>query len=66
MLNTNLRWDTTKEIIEEGFKILKEVSEELNIPIIFLCIDERRKDLADGIEVDIFPLKLFVSPIPIQ
>ncbi len=66
VLNTNLRWDTTKEIIEEGFEILKEVSEELNIPILFLCIDERRKDLADGIEVDIFPLKLFVSPIPIQ
>jgi signal recognition particle GTPase len=66
VLNTNLRWDTTNEIIEEGFEILKAVSDERGIPIIFLCIDERRKDLADSINLDVFPMKLFVSPIPIQ
>ncbi len=31
--DTNISDETTKEIIEEGYKVVKEVSEQLNIPI---------------------------------
>lgn len=31
--DTNISDETTKEIIEDGYKIVKEVSEQLNIPI---------------------------------
>lgn len=65
VLNTNLRWETTEEIIKEGFNILKSVSEEIGIPILFACVDEKRVSLMDSVEVEVFPLKLFVSPIPI-
>jgi len=40
VLNTNLRWDTTKEVVEEGFEILKAVSDERGIPIIF-CVSTK-------------------------
>jgi hypothetical protein len=65
VLNTNLRWETTYEIIKEGFSILNEVSKELSIPILFGCVDESKLSLMDSLDVDVFPLKLFVSPIPI-
>jgi hypothetical protein len=60
-----LRWETTYEIIKEGFSILNEVSKELSIPILFGCVDESKLSLMDSLDVDVFPLKLFVSPIPI-
>lgn len=65
VLNTNLRWETTGEIIKEGFSILSAVSKELSIPILFGCVDESKMSLMDSLDVDVFPLKLFVSPIPI-
>ncbi|MGC9100504.1 MAG: ATP-binding protein [Caldisericum sp.] len=65
ILNTNLRWETTREIIKEGYEILKKVSEELSIPIIFAGIDESKTDLVDSLDLDVFPIKLFISPIPI-
>ncbi|MGB9794550.1 ATP-binding protein [Caldisericum exile] len=65
ILNTNLRWETTREIIKEGYEVLKKVSEELSIPIIFAVIDESKTDLVDSLDLDVFPIKLFISPIPI-
>lgn len=65
VLNTNLRWETTKEIIKEGYEVLRSVSEELSLPIIFAGVDESKLALMDSLDVDVFPLKLFVSPIPI-
>lgn len=65
ILNTNLRWETTGEIIKEGFSILNEVSRELSIPILFGCVDESKLSLMDSLDVEVFPLKLFISPIPI-
>ncbi|BAL80337.1 nucleotide-binding protein [Caldisericum exile] len=65
VLNTNLRWETTKEIIKEGYEVLKNVSYELSLPIIFAGVDESKLALMDSLDVDVFPLKLFVSPIPI-
>jgi len=65
ILNTNLRWETTKEIIVDGLEILSEVSKELNVPILFAGIDEKKVALMDSLDVEVFPLKLFVSPIPI-
>ncbi|MBQ3118838.1 MAG: hypothetical protein IJC10_03645 [Clostridia bacterium] len=40
--DTNISDETTKEIIEEGYKIVKEVSKHLNIPIKYVvsAIDE--------------------------
>jgi len=65
ILNTNLRWETTGEIIKEGFSILNEVSRELSIPILFGCVDESKLSLMDSLDVEVFPLKLFISPIPV-
>lgn len=65
VLNTHLRWETTSEIVREGYDIVREVSNELNIPIAFLCVDENHKELVDSIDLPYFPLKLFVNPLPI-
>ncbi|MGB9694732.1 MAG: hypothetical protein ACP5SB_04875 [Caldisericaceae bacterium] len=65
VFNSNLRWATTKESIQDGFKIVKSVSDETGIPIMFGCVDERKIDLIDSINLPILPLKLFVNPLPI-
>jgi len=64
VFNTNLRWDTTREVIEEGFKIVKSVSYETKIPIAFAAVDENRSDLFDIFEVPVLKLKLFITPLP--
>lgn len=38
--NTNLVDETTAEDIVQGFKVLEQVSNELNIPIAFSCVNE--------------------------
>jgi len=65
VFNSNLRWETTRETIENGFEIVKSVSAETGIPIMFGCIDERSISLVDSIDLPILPLKLFVNPLPI-
>jgi len=63
--NTNLRWETTKEIIMKGYRIVKEVSRETKLPIRFACVDEQHKDVARQLDLPTLPLKLFVNPLPL-
>ena len=42
--NTNLINETEEEDIIRGEEILKEVSKQLNIPIVYTVIEETRKD----------------------
>lgn len=64
VFNTNLRWETTREVIEEGFKVVSSVSNKTGIPIAFGVVDESSKELFEIYKVPIFKLKLFVSPLP--
>ncbi len=43
--NTNLMDETTQEMIDEGEKVLQEVSNQLGIPILYTVIEENKKDL---------------------
>ncbi len=64
VFNTNLRWETTEETLLKGFDIVKSVSDETGLPIVFGCVDAERKELADKLDIPILPLKLFVNPLP--
>ncbi len=64
VLNPNLRWETTKETIREAYEIASDVSERTGLPISFICVDEKRPELLDGINIPALPLKLFVNPLP--
>lgn len=61
--NTNLSYETTVDMIKEGFEIVKEVSEKINIPIAFTAV---REDLASQVKeevgTNIFPIKIFMLP----
>ncbi len=56
--NTNLLRDTTKEDVLLGEQLVKEVSKELNLPIVFTSVKE---DLANNkFEGEVMPLKLYL------
>lgn len=61
--NTNLSYETTVEDIVRGQKIVKEVSEKINIPVRYTCV---REDLIDKLPQEmlgeIFKIKLFMKP----
>ena len=65
VFNTNLRWETTKEIIMKGYSIVKEVSDETELPIRFASVDEQHTDVARQLDLPVLPLKLFVNPLPL-
>jgi hypothetical protein len=46
--NPNLIAETTPEIVEKGHLLVERASDELGLPVAFLCMEERL--LADGIE----------------
>jgi hypothetical protein len=54
--DTNISDETTKEIIEEGYEIVKEVSERLNLPIKYVvsAIDE---DFTEEIKNKLFKIE---------
>lgn len=64
VLNTHLRWETTEGTVMEGYRILKEVSEETKLPIYFACVDKKHKDIVKNLDLPILPLELFVNPLP--
>ncbi len=64
ILNTNLRWETSAQIIKEGLKIVEEVSREIKKPIKFACVEENHTEHVNGIDLPILKLKLFVNPLP--
>ncbi len=64
VFNTNLRWETTEKTLENGFKVVKEVSDYTKLPIVFGCVDENNQKIAEVLDIPILPLKLFVNPLP--
>ncbi len=64
VFNTNLRWETTEETLQKGFEIVKEVSDYTKLPIVFGCVDEKHREIAEKLDIPILPLKLFVNPLP--
>ncbi len=64
ILNTNLRWETTREIFKQGLKIVEEVSKRTKKPIRFACIADEYAEYADGIDLSVLKLNLFVDPLP--
>ncbi|MCD6427457.1 MAG: hypothetical protein J7L03_05125 [Caldisericaceae bacterium] len=64
VFNTNLRWETTEETLKRGFEIVKEVSDYTKLPVVFGCVDEMHKEIAENLGIPILPLKLFVNPLP--
>ena len=64
VFNSNLRWETDADTLKKGFEIVKEVSDYTKLPIVFGCVDEKHKVIADAINIPILPLKLFVNPLP--
>jgi len=43
--NTNLMDETTQEMIDEGEKVLQEVSKKLDIPVLYTVIEETKQSL---------------------
>lgn len=59
--NTHLLKSTTVEDVMRGQKLCKEVSKNLNIPIIYIsCIESVAKDLPNDLEGEIFPIKMYM------
>ena len=64
ILNTNLRWETSKQIVEEGLEIVEEVSKRTKKPIRFACVEENHTEYINSIDLPILKMKLFVNPLP--
>ena len=53
--NPNLIADTTSHVVQEGHRLVEQASEEVGLPVAFICMEERL--LEDGVE------DLYVQPI---
>lgn len=61
--NTNMSYETTIDDILKGDKIVKELSQKLNIPYKYIvCRHEFENDLKGKIDVDIFPIDIYMAP----
>ncbi|KRQ87172.1 hypothetical protein ABG79_00970 [Caloramator mitchellensis] len=61
--NTNLSYETDVDMIAEGYKTTKEVSEKTGIPIAFVSVREDLiSKLPNDIDAEVFPLKIFMLP----
>lgn len=62
--NPNLIAETTLEIVDEGHRLVEQASEELGLPMAFLCMEERL--LKEGVEgqyaLPILPLTRHFRP----
>lgn len=62
--NTNLSYETSVDDIIKGQEIIKEASLRLNIPIRYTCVrEDLTEKLPEGIEGEIFKLKIFMRPV---
>lgn len=60
--NSHLQEKTTIEDIISGYEIVKEVSRELNLPIYYVCVEEKlKKQVEREVEVPVFPLKIYID-----
>lgn len=64
ILNTNLRWETTRRVFEEGKAILEKVSAKTGIPVEFGCVEKNHEEIAESAALPILPLELFIKPLP--
>lgn len=62
--NTNLSYETTLQMIIDGQKIVKEVSEKTGLPICYTTIREDLVDSCKENEIlgEILPIKIFMLP----
>jgi len=60
--NPNLSRQTDEKIIKQGHILIKQASQKLNLPIKFICIDERfsQKIKQENFEESIFYIKRFM------
>jgi len=59
--NTHMIWDTTVDDILKGQEVVKDVSKALNIPVKYnTCIETLVDQLPEGLEGEIFPIKLYM------
>lgn len=60
--NPNLSGQTDEKIIKQGHTLIKQASQELNLPIKFICIDKRfsQKIKKENFEESIFFIKRFM------
>ncbi|MBU0997741.1 MAG: ATP-binding protein [Firmicutes bacterium] len=58
--NSNLLKETTIQYVYEGELILKEVSNELNLPIVYTCISQRLVGEQHGFEGELLPLQIYL------
>ena len=61
--NPNLSRQTDEKIIKQGHILIKQASQKLNLPIKFICIDERfsKKIKQENFEEPIFYIKRFMN-----
>lgn len=60
--NTNLSYETNKEHILKGDKIVKELSEKTNIPYRYIACKEEFKDqIKDQVQAKVFPIEIYLK-----
>ncbi len=61
--NPNLSRKTDEKVIRQGHILIKQVAQKLNLPIKFICIDERfsQKIKQENFEEPVFYIKRFMS-----
>jgi hypothetical protein len=62
--NTNLSYETTKDMILKGQKVVKEVSERTGIPVRYTVVREDLEKSFDNVLIlgEIFPIRIFMLP----
>lgn len=62
--STNMSYETTVDDIMRGQEIIRKASKMLNIPVKYTCVREDLVDkLPDGVDGEIFKLKIFMRPV---
>jgi len=61
--NTNLSYETTEEDIIKGDKVVKELSEKINIPYRYIVCEEKLAEHIEGkVHAEVFGINLFMMP----
>ncbi len=62
--NTHLIWDTSVEDVMRGQKLLEEVSDKLNIPIVYVSVRrELIKELPDSVKGTVVPVDMIMRDL---
>lgn len=61
--NSNLSYDTTVEHILSGDKLVKELSEEINVPYMYVVCDKKFvNDIQGKVHAEILPVDIYMKP----